>query len=259
MTRRRQVVWLGAGTTVLILALLEVLSRTGAIARDVLPPISAVAEQLFGQLTNQAFWVDIGSTLQAWAIGLVISIVVAVPVGLVLGSVPLAYEWIRTAIEFLRPIPPVALIPLAILVWGPTQEMKVFLIVISSVWPLLFQTLYGVQDVDRVLKETARAYQLSPLDRGRFIVLPSTVPYLVTGLRISATIALIVTIAAELVSGAPGLGSSIQLAQASASSDEAWALIFTVGILGLLINAGFRSVERRWLRWHSSQRLVEVS
>jgi ABC-type nitrate/sulfonate/bicarbonate transport system permease component len=250
---------LGTGTTLLLLVVIEMFARAGAIEPEVLPAPSRIASGLVGMLDDREFWSQLGKTLSAWAIGLLASIVIAVPFGLLIGALPWLFEWVHAVIEFLRPIPPVALIPLAVLIYGPTTDMKIFLIVAASIWPLLFQTLYGIRDVDRVLDETSRAFRLGWWLRVRYVFLPSTLPYLVTGLRISATIALIVTIASELVSGAPGLGSGIRFAQFAAATVDAWALILTVGALGLAINAAFRAAERKLLHWHPSQQLGEAA
>jgi ABC-type nitrate/sulfonate/bicarbonate transport system permease component len=245
---------IGNLATLLLIVALELVARAGVLSDTVMPRVSDVLLELFSLLGSSAFWLAVGQTMLAWAIGLAISIAVAVPLGLVVGALPVVYEWLRTTIEFLRPIPPVALLPLLILVVGADQSLKVALIVIATIWPLLFQMLYGVQDVDRVLQETARSYRMPALFRARHIVLPSTLPYLVTGIRIAATIALIVAVSAELVSGAPGLGTSISLAQSGGASVDTWALVFTTGALGVLINAALRGVERRVLHWHPSQR-----
>jgi ABC-type nitrate/sulfonate/bicarbonate transport system permease component len=250
---------LGTATTAVVMGILEVVSRAGIVDRHVVPPVSEVGARLVGMVGEMAFWTAMVNSLQAWALGLGLSILVGVPVGLLIGALPWLYEWVRTVIEFFRPIPPVALIPLAVLIYGPTTEMKIFLVVVASLWPILFQTLYGIKDVDRVLAETAQVFRLDWRLRARYVYFPTTLPYLVTGLRISATIALIVTIAAELVSGAAGLGSDIRFAQSAAESTRAWALIVTVGLLGLLINAGFRRIERHLLHWHPSQRIQEVA
>jgi len=256
---RRKALVLGSVTTLLLALLLEAVSRSGLVSRAVVPPASKVLVEFAHLLATSGFWTAVGETMAAWAAGLGISIVVAVPAGLLIGAVPAIYDWLRTTIEFFRPIPPVALLPLVILVLGANQSMKISLVVIATIWPLLFQMLYGVQDVDRVLQETSRSYRMSAIFRARHIVLPSTLPYLVTGVRIAATIALIVAISTELVSGAPGLGTAISLAQSSGAVVRSWAFIFTAGVLGLLINVVFRGLERRLLRWHPSRRAQEVS
>jgi ABC-type nitrate/sulfonate/bicarbonate transport system permease component len=161
---------------------------------------------------------------------------------------------LRAVIEFLRPIPSVALIPLAVLVWGTGLESKVFLAAFASTWPLLMQTLYGVQDVDPIATDTARSFGFSRSQRLLRVTLPSAVPYIATGVRISAAVALILAVTAELVIGAPGLGREINLARQGGAVDLLYALIAVTGLLGWGLNAGLTRVERRVLHWHPSHR-----
>jgi ABC-type nitrate/sulfonate/bicarbonate transport system permease component len=159
-------------------------------------------------------------------------------------------------IEFLRPIPSVALVPLAVLIYGSGLESKVFLAAFASTWPLLMQTLYGVQDVDPVATDTARSFGFSRPQRMLRVTLPSAVPYIATGVRISAAVALILAVTAELVIGSPGLGREINIARQSEATDIMYALIVATGLIGWLINALFARGERRVLHWHPSQRAV---
>src|SRR5919201_5446282 len=137
--------------------------------------------------------------MEGWALGLGIAAAAAIPLGIVLGSSILAYRSLRAVIEFLRPIPSVALIPLAVLVYGTGLESKVFLAVYASFWPILMQALNGVQDVDPVTMDTARSFGFGRLARLRRVTLPSSLPYVATGLRISSAVALILAVTAALV------------------------------------------------------------
>jgi ABC-type nitrate/sulfonate/bicarbonate transport system permease component len=165
------------------------------------------------------------------------------------------YRALRGVIEFLRPIPSVALIPLAVLIWGSGLESKVFLAAFAATWPLLMQTLYGVQDVDPVATDTARSFGFSRPQRLVHVTLPSAVPYIATGVRISAAVALILAVTAELVIGSPGLGREINIARQSEAVDDMYALIAVTGLLGWGVNVVFSRVERRVLHWHPSQRM----
>jgi ABC-type nitrate/sulfonate/bicarbonate transport system permease component len=115
-------------------------------------------------------------------------------------------------------------------------------------------TLYGVKDVDPVATDTARSFGLTRFQRLSRVTLPSALPYLATGLRIASAVSLILTVTAELVIGAPGLGRSINLARTGGNEELMYALIITTGVLGLLLNAIFVRAERRVLHWHPSQR-----
>lgn len=237
-----------------VLALFELLSRTELISSRHFPPVSEMAAALFDQLGQSRFWEAVWHTLEGWGLGLGIAIAIAVPVGIVVGSTPLLYRALRGLIEFLRPIPSVALIPLAVLVWGSGLESKVFLAAFAATWPLLMQTLYGVQDVDPVANDTARAFGFSRPQRLLRVTLPSAVPYIATGVRISAAVALILAVTAELVIGAPGLGREINLARQGGAVDVLYALIAVTGLLGWGLNAVLTRVERRVLHWHPSFR-----
>jgi ABC-type nitrate/sulfonate/bicarbonate transport system permease component len=239
-----------------VLACFELLSRTELIASRHFPPVSEMIAQLVQELGEPGFWSAVANTLQGWAIGLALACAIAIPAGILIGSTPLLYRASRGVIEFLRPIPSVALIPLAVLVYGSGLESKVFLATFASIWPLLMQTLYGVQDVDPVATDTARSFGFSRMQRLWRVTLPSAVPYIATGVRISAAVALILVVTAELVIGAAGLGKEINLARQGQNVDLMYALILATGILGVAVNLLFTRLERRVLHWHPSQRVA---
>lgn len=171
-----------------------------------------------------------------------------------IGSSRLLYRSVRVVIEALRPIPSVALIPVAILIYGTGLESKVFLAAFACFWPLLIQTLYGVQDIDPVATDTARAFGLGPTEILWRIKLPSTVPYIITGIRISSAVSLILVITAELIIGAPGLGHEVSFARAGGAFGLMYALIVVTGLLGWTLNMLMTRGERRILHWHPSLR-----
>jgi ABC-type nitrate/sulfonate/bicarbonate transport system permease component len=247
----RALPWLG---TLGVLAVFELLSRAELINSRFFPPVSAMVGRLVEEAGTAGFWADVGHTMEGWALGLGIATAIAVPIGIVVGSTPLLYRALRGVIEFLRPIPSVALIPLAVLVYGSGLESKVFLAAFAATWPLLMQTLYGVQDVDPVATDTARSFGFSRGQRLLRVTLPSAVPYIATGVRISAAVALILVVTAELVIGAPGLGRGINLARQGGNVELMYALILATGLLGMAVNALFTRVEHRVLHWHPSQR-----
>ena len=238
----------------LLLALWELVVRSGLISATSIPPASAAIAELGEQLGQGTLWSAILNTLQGWALGLGIAIVAGVPVGLLVGSSRWAYRALRVPIEFLRPIPSVALIPLAVLIYGTGLESKVFLAAFASFWPLLIQTIYGVQDVDPVATDTARSFGLGRLARLYRVTVPSAVPYIATGIRISSAVALILAVTAELVIGSDGLGQAINLARSGGNIDLMYALIIATGLLGWVLNIGATAIERRVLHWHPSQR-----
>jgi ABC-type nitrate/sulfonate/bicarbonate transport system permease component len=241
-----------------VLALFDVLPRVGVLAADHFPPISRTLGTLAEQLATQSFWEAVVNTLQGWALGLGIAAALAIPLGIIIGSSGLLYRATRGLIEFLRPIPSVALIPLAILIYGTGLKSKVFLAGFASFWQLIVATLYGVQDVDPVATDTARSFGFSRPQRLLRVTLPSATPYIATGLRIASAVSLILTVTAELVIGSAGLGRSINAARSGGDEQLMYALIIATGILGLALNAIFVLAERRLLRWHPSYRLGEA-
>jgi ABC-type nitrate/sulfonate/bicarbonate transport system permease component len=243
--------WLGV---LVALAVFEVVPLSGLIDRHYFPPVGDMLSALVDEVKTGGFWTAVGQTMEGWALGLGIASVVAIPVGIVVGSSALAYRGLRAVIEFLRPIPSVALIPLAVLVYGTGLQSKVFLAVYASFWPVLVQALYGVQDVDPVAMDTARSFGFGRFQRLLRVTLPSATPYIATGIRISAAVALILAVTAELVIGSPGLGREINVAREGGASADMYGLIIATGVLGWLINVLFTRLERRVLHWHPSVR-----
>jgi ABC-type nitrate/sulfonate/bicarbonate transport system permease component len=155
----------------------------------------------------------------------------------------------------LRAIPGITLLPLLVLVLGIQFDLKLTLVGIACFWPLLVQTIYGVQDVDPVAKDMARAYGIGRTRTFFEVILPSTVPYIVTGLRLSAIIALNVAIGAELlVGGTGGIGDRMGKLSLVGAVPQMFVYVVAAAILGLLIRFGLGAAEKRVLHWHPSQR-----
>jgi ABC-type nitrate/sulfonate/bicarbonate transport system permease component len=236
------------------LALWQFVSVTGIVDERDLPSMTTTVRELWHLFQTGAFWHQVLLTVRGWALGLGVATVLAVPIGIVLGSSDLAGRAFRVPIEFLRPIPSAALIPLLFLTLGTNLKSEVFLAAFGAFWPLLVQTMYGVRDVDPIALDTARSFGLGPVERMVRVTLPSTVPYIATGLRISSTVALILAFTAELFMGIPGLGQAMNVAGAFGLTDTIYALALATGFLGVAIHIFTTAVERRALRWHPSQR-----
>lgn len=245
---------LGLVGIVVFLGFWELMPALGVVQAKYLPPASEVIAALATDLGLTAFWVAVGDTMLAWAIGLAIAVAAALVLGLVIGMSPFLRRFTNSTIEFLRPIPSVALIPLAVLLFGIKIESSLLLIVYACFWQVLIQVLYGVADVDNVAMQTARSYGFSYAQRVRDVVFPTMLPYLMTGIRLAASVALILAITAELLIGSPGLGKEIALAQSGGAISGMYALILATGFLGVAINGVTRVVEKRVLSWHPSVR-----
>jgi len=236
------------------LVLWEVVSRSGLISQNDLPAMTTTMQELWSEMQTGAFWRNFAYTVRGWALGLAIATVLAIPLGILLGSNELAGRAFRVPIEFLRPIPSAVLIPLLFLTLGTSLKSEVFLAAFGAFWPLLVQTIYGVRDVDPLAIDTARSFGVGKLERLYRITLPSAMPYIATGLRISSTVSLILAFTAELFMGMPGLGQAMNYAQAYGLNEQLYALAIATGFLGLAVHFLMVRLERRVLHWHPSQR-----
>jgi ABC-type nitrate/sulfonate/bicarbonate transport system permease component len=237
-----------------LIAVIELLPRVGLVDPRFLPPFSTMVSALVDQLGTAAFWHSLAATLRGWAIGLLIAMVAGVLLGILIGSIPVLKAATSSTIEFLRPIPSVALIPLAVLLFGTDMKSTLLLVVYASFWQVLLQVLYGVQDVDPVARETARSYRFSSWTQVRTVIWPTALPYVMTGFRLAAAVALILEITGELIIGSPGLGKQIAVAQSSGAVASMYALVIVTGLIGVVVNTIARAGERHVLRWHPSIR-----
>jgi NitT/TauT family transport system permease protein len=234
-----------------VFAVLEALTRAELVSPTYLPPASTVLLTTGRLLVDREFLVNVGGTLLAWTLGIVVATAIAVPVGVVLGSSRRSYQAATAAIEFLRPIPSVALIPLAILLIGRGLDLRVALIAYASTWPILINTIYGIRDVDPVARDTARAFGFGRLEVLWRVSLPSAAPFAYTGLRISAAIALILAVSTELIAGGgPGIGTwMLANSGAGVPRELLYAAIVVSGLLGLALNGAMVAGERRLFAW----------
>jgi NitT/TauT family transport system permease protein len=246
----------GAIGVAVVFAAAEAFTRAGLVNRSYLPPASSVVGRAFQLLGNGSFLSQVGFTVKSWVTGELIAIAIAVPLGLLLGSVPVVATATRAIVEFLRPVPTVALIPLVSLLLGSGMRTEVIMVVYASIWSILFNTIYGLQDADPVAKETLRTFGFGPGSVLVRVSLPSAAPFIATGIRISASVGLIVAVSTEILSGF-GDGLGIFIAQAQNAPDGAKDVLASTvwaGMLGLLVNSLLLRAESRLFRWHTSQR-----
>jgi NitT/TauT family transport system permease protein len=231
--------------------ILEFVTSLELVPPIYLPRASTVMRRMVELLQDPKFLKHVLATLHAWAVGLGLAILMSVPIGILIGTSELAYKMSSPLIELMRPIPSVALIPLGILLWGQGFSMKIILVAYATTWPILFNTVYGVHDVDPIAVQTARCFGLKQAAILRRINLPSAAPFIFTGIRISASIGLIVVIAAELLASADsGIGSFILFVSSSGGQmDSVLAGAAIAGIVGAMINSAFGLIDRRFFAW----------
>lgn len=250
VSRRRALRGLSGIAGAVVLA--ELVSRTGLIDQALIPPITVVLQRAAGLVNDPDFGDGVVATLEGWAAGLLLAVAAGVLLGLLLGEV----RWLGTAarpiVEFCRTVSPVSLIPLAIVMFPVTFQMKVFLACFAATWPILINTLYALRDVDPVAKETLRSFGFGPLAVLWRVSLPAAAPFITTGIRIAASVGLIVVVSSELLAGdGSGIGGYIMNTQSSGGhTDLMLAAALWTGIIGGLVNGGLVQLERRAFRWH---------
>lgn len=195
-------------------------------------------------------WIDVLPSVLRFVVGIAIAIVGGVLLGLLVGLSRNLRALTEPVFEFFRALPPPVLIPVLMLVFGPTDWMKIFIIVLAAIWPVLLNTVEGVRAADSVQSETSRSYGITGFNRVRYQVLPSATPQIFTGIRQSLPIGLMLMIISEMFASTSGLGFSVIQFQRSFAIPEMWSGILVLGLLGYLVAVIFRFVERRVLRWY---------
>jgi ABC-type nitrate/sulfonate/bicarbonate transport system permease component len=212
--------------------------------------VRTAAAGLFGGDLGAALLATIG----AWVLGLLMATLGGIAAGIALAVMPRVEMAVRPLLEFLRPIPSVALIPVALLILGISLPMQLFMIAFASIWPVLFSTKAGVESVDPRYLETGRMMGLGRMAQLLRIVLPNTLPSVTTGVRTASAIALVLAITVEMLTGRPGIGFYIENVRLNGLVTEMWAAILVIGVLGYLVNAVFMAVERLALPWSPENR-----
>ncbi len=193
---------------------------------------------------------DVVPSLERLASGYTLAVVFGVALGVLIGSSRAARSAAGPWVEFLRAIPPPALVPFAILTFGIGSQFKVFVIAIGCVWPVLLNTIDGVRGIEPVLLETTAAFRIGRLDRLRHVVLPAASPRIFAGMRSALSLSLILMVISEMQASTDGIGFFVLQSQRSFAIPDMWSGILLLGLLGYASNAVFVVVERRVLRWH---------
>lgn len=236
------------------LVIWHLFSLTTTAQRASMPaPVESFAR--FGELLfTSSYWGAVGSTMLSWSLALLLSLVIGIPVGMALGRSRRAAESGRFLIDFLRTIPSLAIIPLALLLFGPTNSMVVLVAWFTAVWPVLIQAMYAAEHADPTLARVARSFRLTRADRLRYVLAPEFLAFFWPGIRMAVTASLLVTVGAELIGGAPGVGRAIQDALLINNQATMFAYVITAALIGLIINAGLMLLQRKLLWWHPSMR-----
>lgn len=258
----------GLVVPVLAIALWQWIAASGWINPQVLPapldvwckwvdyllPLVAWKDYADGGWLSWAFSgelpVDILASLYRVVLGFALGAGLALPLGLAMGASRSVYAWFNPLVQVLRPIPPIAYIPLAMLWFGLGNPPAVFLIAIGAFFPVLMNTVAGVRQVDGIYLRAARNLGAGRLTMFVRVILPAAVPYILSGVRIGIGTAFIVVIVAEMIAVNSGLGFRISEAREYFWSDKIIAGMISIGLLGLAIDVGVTRLNNHLLRWH---------
>jgi ABC-type nitrate/sulfonate/bicarbonate transport system permease component len=242
--------WLGWGAFAALLLLWQLGAAGNPKLRLYFPAVTDVLVSLYRLVSGGQIGAHLWVTLTRFFEGYVLAALIAVSLGLVFGYFRVLHSFFAMLFEFLRPMPSVAIIPVAILLLGIGDGMIVAVTVYAAVWAILINTIEGVRQIDPTLIDTARTFGLKRRQILWQIVLPAAAPYIVTGLRIGLSIALILVTTAEMIAGSKGLGFLILDEERAMNSSNMYAGIITVALLGYALNRAFLAIELRAMRWH---------
>jgi NitT/TauT family transport system permease protein len=248
---QRQRILLGCVGLLGTAALGELLLRTGVVSAVGLALPSVVMAEAARLLGDSAFLDAVSFTLREWALGVGLAAVVGTVLGGLMGASRTVAVMFELPVEILRPLPSIAIGPVLVLLFGSGMLPNSLTVAVATVWPILFNAMYGVQSVDKTAVQTAKTLRMSRWTIATKVRLPAALPFVFTGLRVSASIGLIVAVSVELLIGAGnGIGGFILVNSTSgANLDVVYAATLIGGILGVVISLVLAGVERLAFPW----------
>ncbi|MGE2712674.1 ABC transporter permease [Mycolicibacterium litorale] len=238
---------LAVGFVAVLIGLQEILTRSGVLPAGYFPPASEIVAAFVAELNGSALGSALWATMSTWLLALAIAVVLGTVAGILLGLLVPLEALLRPVIEFLRPVPSVALIPLVVLTIGTGSQSALFLAVFAAFWQVLVPAIAGVRAAHPVALETARSYHLTAWQKIRWIQLPSMLPYLTTAIRLATSTTLILVVTAEIIIQMPGLGYEITMSRSAGNPARMYAYIAVSGLAGIVLNALMRRLENRVL------------
>jgi ABC-type nitrate/sulfonate/bicarbonate transport system permease component len=215
------------------------------------PPLSVIGSTFAEEWLFTRVPTDLLPSVARMLAGYAIAVAVGVALGTLLGFSRTVATALDPVLQFLRALPPPALIPVSLLIFGAGDSAKIFLIALGALWPVLLNTVDGVRGVDSTALDMARSYRVPAHARLLRLVLPAALPRIFAGARTALAIAIILMVVSELVGADNGVGYFVQLSQRGFDIPEMWAGTVLLGLLGFGFNALFVAVEKRVLHWHA--------
>ena len=241
----------GLAFIVFWVALLEVAARNGWVNRVFSPFPSAIAARLGGVAGSPVFLEALGSTLGLLATGYFLACAAGILLGLAMGYHRPSYVLLEPTLELIRPIPKPALLPPLILLLGLGAAMKIAIVFLGALFPVLINTVQGVRTVDSVLIDVARTFRRGTLRTVFRVVLPASLPMILSGMRVSLGLGLILVTLSEMLTGSQGLGAQLVDAQRAFRVQDMYAWTVVLALVGLALALSFNALERRLIFWSS--------
>ena len=234
-----------------LMALWWVVSHAGWISKVFLPTPEATWLSLCSGLDEGELLAYSWATLTRMVQGWLLASLVGIALGALIGISVAARAYLQPTLEYMRPLPASALLPLAISIFGLSPNMVLSVVAFGAMWPVLLATVHGFAAVEPGLKEVARCLQLSKTDFVCKVGLPNALPDIFAGMRLSLTVSLIVSVVGEMIASQPGLGQAILLAARSFRASELFAGIVLLGLIGFVSSAVLAVFEKRFLKWQN--------
>jgi NitT/TauT family transport system permease protein len=240
---------IGIGVFIALIAFWEFGSRTGFISQLVLPAPSEAFEAFRHLLESGLLWKHLGASLTRLIIGWVCGTILGVTLGLMIGLFSLARAGLQPIVSALFPVPKIALLPLFVIWFGIGEGSKIAVILFGTFFPTVISTFGGVDNVDRNLVRMGQSFGLSWASIVRKIIVPGALPAILSGFRISAAIAIVLLVAAEMIAAEFGIGAYILLAGSLMATDQLVAGVAVLSVMGLTFAWAIGKAERFFLRW----------
>ncbi len=234
---------------VIFLIVWELLPASGIINKTFLSPPSEVFQALVRLIESGELWIHTSISLKRAFTGFALAVITMIPLGFLMGWYKGFEEISDGLVQAMRQVSSLSLFPVFLLFFGIGEISKIAVIFWGSQWPLLLNTINGVKTVDPLLIKSARSMGSNDLSIFRKVVLPSSLPSLFVGLRLSATHSILVLVAAEMIGATSGLGYSIKNWEFNFMIPEMYAAIVVLAVLGLITNYSFVWIERKVVKW----------
>lgn len=241
--------WLFGLIVVVALAAWEVFSRAGVLSELNFPAPSKIAATLGRLVATGDLMAHLGATLSRLALGFILGGVPGVVLGLLMGWSRRLRTIVDPLIAAFHPVPKIAVLPLVMLVFGIGEFSKIFLIGVSAFFPMVISAAAGVRQISPIHYEVAASYDASPFKVLSRVVLPGSLPLLLSGARLAVNVALVICVAAEMVAAKSGLGTMIWFAWETMRTEELYASILVVAVLGTTFNLLLEALRRRLVPW----------